>query len=388
MDSQALPVINSVAPALPHVAQPAPAPTAPPASSAPAAPVSSSSRSMVGQTNASFTTMLSRQATASTDSLINSPLDSPAPSTPAKAKRAAATTPAASAPTATATQAAPGTLKPAPSGKAEVAAAGIKRLDANMGAMASRVEDYISTNDDKISYVEAHLKKLADDVAGSALVNPPAAGLTASDIVAHPTVRALISANNSSVDIIDALRKDISSLQAEVTSLRSEGAKRKRDADDSPTHSDDVFLPAVKRVTPSTVVTANPLPAVALVASTYPTEAYSYDVPAAPPAAPAAGAAPPPAIAAHQNTAVDVGPIGWGKDISGQVRALIARLPRANTIDPEAVKSLHAKRFPKNNRFVTVFFPSNIAAIQFVNAWAAAPAPGFEKVSVSFGTGN
>ncbi|KAJ7481980.1 hypothetical protein FB451DRAFT_1237707 [Mycena latifolia] len=120
--------------------------------------------------------------------------------------------------------------------------------------------------------------------------------------------------------------------------------------------------------------------------------ASPQDVPAAPPAisymkqAPGSVLDAPPPISVHQNTAVDVGPIRWGKDISGQVRGLIARMARGSTIDADAVKGLHAKRFPKNNWFVAVFFPTNIAAIQFVNAWAAAPAPGFEKVSVSFGS--
>jgi hypothetical protein len=96
----------------------------------------------------------------------------------------------------------------------------------------------------------------------------------------------------------------------------------------------------------------------------------------------------PPPVSATQNTGVDIGPIGWGKDISGQVRGLIARMKRGNTIDAEAVKALYAKRFPKNNKSVTAFFPNNVAAIQFVNAWEAAPPPGYEKTSISFASGN
>ncbi|KAJ7110974.1 hypothetical protein C8R44DRAFT_742748 [Mycena epipterygia] len=88
-------------------------------------------------------------------------------------------------------------------------------------------------------------------------------------------------------------------------------------------------------------------------------------------------------------TGVDVGPIVWDKDISGQVRGLIARMPRAKTIDRAAVRGLYTKRFHNNNwHFITVYFPTNITAIQFVNAWYSAPAPGYEKVSVSFISGN
>ncbi|KAJ7798921.1 hypothetical protein B0H14DRAFT_3788860 [Mycena olivaceomarginata] len=103
-----------------------------------------------------------------------------------------------------------------------------------------------------------------------------------------------------------------------------------------------------------------------------------------------AGAVPdaPPPVSATQHAGVDIGPISWGKDISGQVRGLIARMKRGNSIDAEAVKALYAKRFPKNNKFVTAFFPTNVAAIQFVNAWEMAPPQGFEKTSVSFASGN
>ncbi|KAJ7328353.1 hypothetical protein DFH08DRAFT_1084492 [Mycena albidolilacea] len=103
-----------------------------------------------------------------------------------------------------------------------------------------------------------------------------------------------------------------------------------------------------------------------------------------------AGAVPevPPPVSATQNAGVDIGPIGWSKDISGQVRGLIARMKHGNTIDAEAVKALYAKRFPKNNKFVTAFFPTNVAAIQFINAWEVAPPPGYEKTPVSFASGN
>ncbi|KAJ7725431.1 hypothetical protein DFH07DRAFT_970874 [Mycena maculata] len=91
---------------------------------------------------------------------------------------------------------------------------------------------------------------------------------------------------------------------------------------------------------------------------------------------------------AQQGTGVDIGPMNWGKDISGEVHGLIARMPRANTIDAEAVRAVYAKPFPKNDKFVTAFFPTNVAAIQFVNAWASGHPPGFEKTSVSFASGN
>ncbi|KAF8158890.1 hypothetical protein K438DRAFT_1860592 [Mycena galopus ATCC 62051] len=124
---------------------------------------------------------------------------------------------------------------------------------------------------------------------------------------------------------------------------------------------------------------------------------HDQDLPVAPPALSIDDAAPvpvpdasPPITAASgsYSSPVDIGPMVWDKDISGQVRGLIARMERACTIDADAVRTLYAKQLPKNNRFVTAFFSSNIAAIQFVNAWAAAPPAGYEKVSVSFSPGS
>jgi hypothetical protein len=203
-------------------------------------------------------------------------------------------------------------------------------------------------------------------------------------MLAHPTLLALIGSNNQTVSTIDSLRSAVADLQATVTVLREADRKRKRD-DDTTMYSEDLLLPAVKRVREGP---HSHEPAHTLMAA-------SASVPAAP--APvsyvdltSAGAVPdaPPPVSATQHAGVDIGPISWGKDISGQVRGLIARMKRGNSIDAEAVKALYAKRFPKNNKFVTAFFPTNVAAIQFVNAWEMAPPQGFEKTSVSFASGN
>ncbi|KAJ6506978.1 hypothetical protein C8R45DRAFT_514334 [Mycena sanguinolenta] len=336
---------------------------------------------MVGQTNASFTTMLGRQGTASTDSLINSLLDTTpsAPATPAP-KAPAAPVAASSA------VGSPQILKPAPSGKAEAAASGIRRLDSNMGAMASRIEHHITDHQDTIARLDTelasvrnHLKSVAQDTTA------PSSTFTAKDMLAHPTIAALITANNQSVNTIESLRSTLANLQAKVAVMHE--ADRKRKHDDSTIYSEDVFLPAVKRVregvdlldTANTVAPAN---------TSFPTApppvSYVDLTSAGPGTVPDA----PPPVSATQTTGVDIGPINWGKDISGQVRGLIARMQRGNTIDADAIKAVYAKRFPKNNKFVTAFFPTNVTAIQFVNAWAAAPPPGYERTSVSFASGN
>ncbi|KAJ6598629.1 hypothetical protein B0H10DRAFT_1959366 [Mycena sp. CBHHK59/15] len=115
-----------------------------------------------------------------------------------------------------------------------VAGAGIKRLDANMGAVSSRIEGYISDNDDRVAYLTANLKRVSDDVAATGLGSTVGPTFTASNMLAHPTILALITANNSSVDIIDGLRAKTASLRAEVTELHA--AKRKRDVDEAPTY--------------------------------------------------------------------------------------------------------------------------------------------------------
>jgi hypothetical protein len=89
-------------------------------------------------------------------------------------------------------------------------------------------------------------------------------------------------------------------------------------------------------------------------------------------------------ISAEQLVGVEIGPLRWGDNISGNVRGLITQMARGHTVDTDAVKKLYVKCSTTNKNFVTAYFPTNIAAIQFVNAWSAAPAPGFESVSVSF----
>ncbi|KAJ6567861.1 hypothetical protein B0H10DRAFT_2110147 [Mycena sp. CBHHK59/15] len=345
MDSS-LPVVNTITPTLPNVAQPA-AVSVLTDNDQDSLAVSSSKRSMVGQTNTSFTNMLGRQASESMESLINF-LD-PAPATPAsKAKPKPGAAPADSSASAN-TTAPSAALKPAPAGKSESGVAGIKRLDANMSAMASRIENHITQHyehiaelKDDLSLTRNQLKTVVADATGLGV----SGGFSAKDMLEHPTMRAIIASNNASVGMIEELRAAVSSLTSTIADMRS--TKRKHD-DDTFMYSEDVFLPAVKRV------------------------ARASDIPTT--VAPSAGG-------------VDIGPINWGKDISGQVRGLIARMSRGKNIDAEAVKNVYAKRFPKNNKFVTAYFPTNVAAIQFVTAWEAAPPPGYERTSVSFASGN
>ncbi|KAJ6569209.1 hypothetical protein B0H19DRAFT_691907 [Mycena capillaripes] len=338
---------------------------------------------MVGQTNTSFTNMLVRQASESTDSLISF-LD-PSPPTPASKGRGRTSTvadpPSTTAPATT-------VLKTAPAGKSESGIAGIKRLDANMGAMAARIEDHIAQFHEHVADVKDdltltrnQLKSFAADATGLGV----ASGFTAKDMLEHPTIRALVASNNASVGTIDALRAEVTSLTSAMANMRGDHRKRKHD-DDTSMYSEDVFLPAVKRVARVSDIASTVAPAYNDIPTAPPPISYVDPTPSAAP-----GSVPdaPPPVSAQQTTgAVDIGPINWGKDISGQVRGLIGRMSRGKNIDADAVKNVYAKRFPKNNKFVTAYFPTNVAAIQFVNAWEAAPPAGYEKTSVSFASGN
>ncbi|KAK6981055.1 hypothetical protein R3P38DRAFT_2579139, partial [Favolaschia claudopus] len=280
-------------------------------------------------------------------------------------------------------------LRPAPPGKAEAAASGVRRLDSNMGAVASRLEDHISKHGESLARVDSDLASLRDHV--KKIVSDkgtPLSSFTAQDMLGHPTIQALIASNNQSVKTIESLRAEVAALHAAVHDGDRNG-KRKRD-DDTLIYSEDVFLPAVKRVRDNHDIrdTANTVVAASAGIPTAPQPLSYIDLTGAGPSN--AGIAPdaPPPVPANNTSGVDIGPIGWGKDISGQVRALIARMKRGHTIDADAVKNLYAKRFPKNNKFVTAYFPTNVAAIQFVNAWEAAPPAGYERTSISFTSGN
>ncbi|KAK7051965.1 hypothetical protein R3P38DRAFT_1631920 [Favolaschia claudopus] len=354
---------------------------------------------MAGQTSASFTAMLNRQASVSTDSLINSLVEG-APAAPA----AKTSTPASATGNATPAPSAP--LKPAPAGKAEAAASGtlptvlmaralpdsydaqgIRRLDANMAALASRLEHHISGHGESLARLDGDISTLRDQV--KTVVSDkgtPLASFTAQDMLVHPTIQALIASNNQSVNTLESLRAEVATLHA---AIHDADRKRKRD-DDSVMYSEDVFLPAVKRVRDNQHIreSANTVVSSAAAFPAAPPPLSFIDLTGAGPSN--AGAAPeaPAPIPANNVAGVDIGPIAWGKDISGQVRALIARMKRGHTIDADAVKNLYAKRFPKNNKFVTAYFPTNVAAIQFVNAWEAAPPAGYERTSICFASGN
>ncbi|KAJ6541454.1 hypothetical protein B0H19DRAFT_1268453 [Mycena capillaripes] len=235
-------------------------------------------------------------------------------------------------------------------GKSESGIAEIKRLDANMGAMVARIEDHIA------QFHEHVAESFAADAGASS-------GFTPKDILEHPTIRALVASNNA-VGTTDALRAEVTSLTSAIANMRGDDRKRKHD-DDTSMYSEDDLLPAVKRVArasdiSTTVASAQngippPISHVELTATTVP-----GSVPDAPP---------------RSRPSRPLEPSTSGPSIGTRTfRARCAASWRASV--PEQL-------------FVTAYFPTNVATIQFVIAWEAASHPaGYEKTSVSFASGN
>ncbi|KAJ6577963.1 hypothetical protein B0H19DRAFT_1062526 [Mycena capillaripes] len=270
-------------------------------------------------------------------------------------------------------------LKTAPAGKSEPGIAGIKHLDANMGAMAAHIEDHIMQFHEHVVDVKAdltltcnQLKSFAADAVGLAV----SSSFTAEDMLEHPIIRALVTSNNASIGTIDVLCAEVTFLTSPAANMRDDHCKCKHDNNTS-MYSEDVFFPAVKQVTHASNITSTVTPAYNNIPTAPPPISYVDPTPSAAPGS--IPDAPPPISTQRTTGAVDIRPINWGKDISGQVHSLIGCMSCGKNIDADAVKNVYAKCFPKNNKFVTTYFPTNVAAIQFVNRWEAAPSAGYKK---------
>ena len=122
------------------------------------------------------------------------------------------------------------------------------RLDSTTAAMASRIEshitqfhEHVAEAKDDLNLVRSQVQSIVADTA-----NVPN-GFSAKDMLAHPTIRALIASNNLSVGTIDTMRAEIASRKSTIAEMRAADRKRKHE-DDTTMYSEDVFLPTVKRV--------------------------------------------------------------------------------------------------------------------------------------------
>ncbi|CAA7267790.1 unnamed protein product [Cyclocybe aegerita] len=74
---------------------------------------------------------------------------------------------------------------------------------------------------------------------------------------------------------------------------------------------------------------------------------------------------------------IEVGPLLWGRDITGQARALINHLPNA----PQVTFNIHARHGRTN--FIIVHFPDFKTADSFVKTWHYATPPQYSRLYVS-----
>jgi hypothetical protein len=107
-----------------------------------------------------------------------------------------------------------------------------------------------------------------------------------------------------------------------------------------------------------------------------------YDAPRAPPAVQppdadaAAGQSLPP-VNWNPAYTLSIGPMRWGADLEGEIRALMDLLPTVYTGDKRTV----AKRMQRKG-FVAATFPSEGDAQKFWSSWKTTPPRGFEEVLV------
>ncbi|GLB40747.1 hypothetical protein LshimejAT787_0806180 [Lyophyllum shimeji] len=388
---------------------------APPAS--PLVPTPSSARRLTRQTTASFDAARQR---SSTDELIDSLADKPGPqpptTPPSPRKGKGKEQPVAG----------PSNAQTSPA-KPETASAAVKRLDSNMSAIAARVEGNHSDTQDQLASLRAYIVAMANDV--NTITNPASNDSAAQ----HGLVTELIAANNRAVPVLDELRSQVprifdalrasdmrilaleSAIQDLTASINSAPSHTTHTSstDTHTTGSPNILVPAAKRnrtddTNASTLILQPGIPQGAPLGPpaaypTTPTQASGAAAQAPAPthapvpiAAPAIPHAPVPIAIPHApnpyvpnpygsggapNAEVRIGAVVWGKDITGQFKALLSLMPHGQSI----TRNVRARRVPGQQNYLAVTFPNALDAAAFVQAWAAGPAPGYQGVTAVLG---
>ncbi|RDB28198.1 hypothetical protein Hypma_001519 [Hypsizygus marmoreus] len=287
---------------------------------------------------------------------------------------------------------------------------------------------------DQLASLLAHLVSIASDI--NSLSTSPALSITnaAPDPSNQCLVSDLIAANNDTVPVIQDLRAQVAPVSNAVrasdvhaaslgttiqglphalNTLRADAAspvtgpasdifvratKRGR-SDDGPSSTSDILVPATKRSRSddgpsSTLVLCTAIPQGFPQGPTFtyslPTQ-HAAALPAAPfPVPPAVPLAPPPialpAAPAPMNsmsppgTEVHIGAMQWGRDITGQFRALMNAMVRGQHI----TRNVRSRRLPSPG-YISVQFPTAQDAAAFIRVWSAAPSPGYESVNAILG---
>ncbi|KAF8055807.1 hypothetical protein FPV67DRAFT_1788184 [Lyophyllum atratum] len=385
-----------------------------PLPASPLLPTPSSARRLTRQTTLSFDAARQR---SSTDELVDSLADKsgpPPPLTPPSPRKGKGKEQPAAGPSNTLTS----PTKP------ETATAAVKRLDSNMSAIAARVEGNHTDTQDQLASLRAYIVAMANDV--SSITNPSLTESTAQ----HGLITELVAANNRAVPVLDELRSQVplifDALRAsDMRTLALESAIQDLTATGKSTSSHvicssstgtltngscDILVPAAKRTrtdnaNASTLVLQpgiqqgdplGPFAAYSPTAAQAPSAAAAVQVPApshapAPAAPPSIPQAPlpvpvPQAPNPHgsgsvSNIEVLIGAISWGKDITGQFKALLSLMPHGHNI----TRNVRARRIPGRYNFIAVTFPNALDAAAFVQAWGVAPAPGYQGVTAVSG---
>lgn len=305
-----------------------------------------------------------------------------------------------------------------PTGKAETAAAGIKRIDAGMsalvariGALAARVEKGTPEIAETVATLQSRLTDLAQSMASPtpspSVVNLETAvsrliasanGTTKGMDTLHAENNANAAALASAEAHIRRLEDQVATMQATIDKLLAGNLRVAHPAADAR----DLGLPPAKR--PRTVSNGDDHtlgPAWTVNRSDSAPQSYtsytrtshtrapahlpayqSMEIPRAPDVLPT----PIPSGSQQSSTSaaaatVEIGPLLWSRDITGQVKALIALvLPGGNSINFKGFRAIRTA----NNLFVNACFVSNRDANLFVNAWNANPPSQYTSTSVRF----
>jgi hypothetical protein len=221
-----------------------------------------------------------------------------------------------------------------------------------------------------------------------------------SDWIIADTLSNVATAHNELYDVVGRLQAQQDSIQSQlhtvITILSGNTTPAaptpvttaSANANTSGANSLTASIPAVKRLrtssgTTSTLTQVTPDAPSASPSFTNAAESVSLLAAPVPAAVPRPMPAPPPAAVnppalpfGDPTRVVTIGPLSWQRNITGQVIALMNMMPYGSTLDRQG---LHGTRRGNNG---IVEFPTRDAAIAFVNAWQAGPAPGYERITV------
>ncbi|KAF5383109.1 hypothetical protein D9615_004835 [Tricholomella constricta] len=235
------------------------------------------------------------------------------------------------------------------------------------------------------------------DISASNTTAPPP------ELLSQDTLNQLIQSNNNLVIAVESLQGENQRLNAELRASHTRHAALGTVVDDIYSNMDrynDTTNPPVpdspppprnkrQRTSSSWSVNVQPgppthsaIPSSITTPSSYLGTDHQFSVttamaPPAPasavpqgPLGPPAPAVQPPLNSGGSKVSVEVGSVNWGKDITGELKALMNLLPALGHVS----RNVRAHRHRPG--FIKAVFNSNVDAISFVTIWSAGPRPG------------